>query len=45
MCKKVIIMHPGSQWTGSQRAVTLQAVGGLVNCDVACTAGLPTGTN
>jgi len=36
------MMHPGSQWTGSQLAVTLQAVSGLVNCDVTCTAGLPT---
>ena len=43
--KEVIMMHPGSQWTGSQLAVTLQAVSGLVNCDVTCTAGLPTGTN
>jgi len=24
--KKVIMMHPGSQWTGSQLAVILQAV-------------------
>ena len=38
--KEVIMMHPGSQL-----AVTLQAVSGLVNCDVTCTAGLPTGTN
>jgi len=27
-------MHSGSQWTGSQLAVTLQAVSGLMNCDV-----------
>jgi len=33
-----------SDWTGSQLAVTLQAVSGLVNCDVVCTEGLPTGT-
>jgi len=28
------MMHPGSQWSGSQLAVTLQAVSGLVNCDL-----------
>ncbi len=32
------MMHPGSLWTGSQLAVTLQAVSGPVNGDMACTA-------